>query len=166
MPIIKQKEGVPEPRGEKKEARHDKVLMGPGEFEVTRNSTFMLEIPLKPRADGDRWWVVVENIGEAVRVEEVVFRMWCYDEMVEMRKLATKYDQVRRVHMIDHDVLNRLKIQRFMKSWTLDKDNPRLELHHVNGILVDEAWEKVRLLQPNILKYIIDEMNIRYEFGG
>lgn len=166
MPTIGRKKNVPPVRGEKKEARHDKVLMGPGDYEVTKGSTFTIEVYLKQRSEKDNWWIVTTDKEEAITIEEVTFRMWSYDEMVEMRKLSTKYDQVRRVHMIDHDVLNRLKIQRFMKKWTFDRNNPRLELHHVNGVMVDEAWAKVKLLQPNILKYIIDEMNERYEFGG
>lgn len=165
MPTIKKKEGVPLPRGEQNKVRHDKVLMGPGEYEVTKGSTFKIEIHLKPRSEEERYWIICDE-SEAVTSEEVVFRMWTYDEMVEMRKLSTKYDQIRRVHLIDHDVLNRLKIQRFMKSWTFDRSNPRLELNHVNGVLVDEAWEKITKLQPNILKYIMDEMNKRYEFGA
>lgn len=164
MPVIQEKEGA-KPKGGKKEARHDVVLMEPGEYEVTKQSTFTIKVPLRRRV-GDKWWIVVENEDQAETVEEVVFRMWSYDEMTEMRKLATKHDQVRQVHMIDHDVLNRLKIQRFMISWTFDSDNPRLELHHVNGVLTDETWEKVKLLQTNILRYIIEQMNERYEFGA
>jgi hypothetical protein len=165
MPTIQPKEGMPLPRGQQKQVRVDKVLMGPGEYEVKRSSKFKIEIYLRPRSDDDRWWVVCKK-EEATVTEEAVFRMWTYDEMIEMRKLATKYDQIRRVHMIDHDVLNMLKMQRFLLSWTFDKNNPRLELHHVNGVMVDESWEKVRLLQPNILKHLMEEMNIRYEFGG
>ena len=164
MPVIEPKKGVPKPRGQK-EARYDKALMGPGEYEVTRSSTFTVRMHLSRRDKNDPWWVLVEENG-AETTEEVVFRMWSYDEMVELRKMATKYDTVRRVHMIDHDVLNRLKMQRFMLSWTFEKDNPRLELQHVNGVLTDETWAKVTRLQTNILKHIIEQMNERYEFGG
>jgi len=162
MPTIEAKPDAPKPRG-KQEARHDRVLMEPGEYEVTRSSTFTIKMHLKKNEE--KWWVVVPE-SESQTTEEVVFRMWTYDEMVELRKLATKYDPVRRVHMIDHDVLNRLKLQRYMISWTFDRSNPRLELHHVNGVLTDETWLKVTKLQPNLLKHIIEEMNERYEFGG
>jgi hypothetical protein len=164
MPVIEKKDNGSAPK-KTNEVRYDKVLMGPGDYEVTQNSTFEIEIYLRTRSDKDKWWIVTEK-KDAKSTEKVVFRMWNYDEMVEMRKLATKYDPIRRVHMIDHDVLNRLKIQRFMKSWTFDKSNSRLELHHVNRVMVDESWDKVRLLQPNILTHIIEEMNRRYEYGG
>lgn len=164
MPTVKPKKGAPKPRGKKEEARYDRALMEPGEYEVTRSSTFTLEIPLVRR--DEKWWVLTTGNEEPEKVHEVEFRMWSYDEMVELRKMATKYDTVRRVHMIDHDVLNRLKIQRFMLRWTFEEENPRLELHHVNGVMTDEAWAKVSRLQTNILKHIIDEMNERYEFGG
>ena len=87
MPTIQEKKGAPKPRGQNPAVRHDKVLMQPGEYEVTKSSTFTLRLPL--RKNEDNWWVVVSE-DEAETVEEVVFRMWAYDEMVELRKLATK----------------------------------------------------------------------------
>lgn len=165
MPTVKPKPGAPKPRGQQQDPRYDKVLMEPGKYEVTRQSTFTVRVPLKRRSEEDGWWLVVKE-DESEVVEQVVFRMWEYDEMVEMRKLATKYDQVRRVHMIDHDVLNRLKVQRFMVSWTFGNDNPRLQLHHQNGVLTDESWMAVKKLQTNILSHLIQEMNEKYEFGG
>jgi hypothetical protein len=98
--------------------------------------------------------------------ETVTFRMWSYDEMVEMRKMATTYDQIKRIHMIDHDALNQLKVQRLMIDWTFGKDNPRLKLHHVNGVLVDEAWAAFKRLQSNIISFIFDRMNRVYELNG
>ena len=95
-----------------------------------------------------------------------MFRMWAYDEMVNLKKMATNYDPLKRIHMVDHDVLNRLKIQRLMVSWTFDKDNPRLRIQHVNGVMTDEGWKAFISLQPNISAYIIEEMNKVYEFNG
>jgi hypothetical protein len=165
MPVIEAKKGAPKPRGQK-EPRFDKAIMEPGEYEVTKASTFTITMHLRRRSKTDPWWIIVGTKKEAEVTEEVTFRMWTYDEMVELRKMATKYDTVRRVHMIDHDILNRLKMQRFLKSWTFDKSNPRLELQHVNGVMTDEAWNKVTKLQTNLLKYIIDQMNECYEFNG
>ena len=105
--------------------------------------------------------------GEGIDEEEVVFRMWTFDEMVELRKLATSFDQVRRIHLVDYDALNRLKVQRLTVSWTLGRENPRLKLHHVNGVLTDESWAAFsKRLLPNITQHIIDEMNQVYERGG
>jgi hypothetical protein len=163
MPTITPKRGAQKPRGQKSEVRHDKVLMQPGEYEVTKSSTFTIKLPLKKNKEN--WWVLVSE-NDAETVEEVVFRMWTYDEMVELRKLATKYDPIRRVHMIDHDLLNRLKMQRYLLSWTFEKVNQRMELHHVGGVISDETWVKVKRLQTNLLKYLIEQMNERYEFGG
>ena len=163
MPTIQPKKNAPPVRGQKKEVRFDAVLQEPGDYEVTRESTFTIRLPLK--RNKDKWWVLV-NEKDAETIEEVVFRMWTYDEMVELRKLATKYDTIRRVHMIDHDLLNRLKVQRYMLSWTFETKNQRLEIQHVNGVMSDESWDKVRRLQPNLLKYIMEQMNERYEFGA
>jgi hypothetical protein len=145
--------------------RYDRVLMKPGKYEVTEDSLFTIRIPLAQRK-GERWWVVVSDVNAAETVEDVVFRMWTYDEMIELRKLSTKYDNLRRVHTIDHDMMNRMKIQRFMVRWSFGDNNPRLELKHVQGVLSDECWKAVTKLQTNILKHIIEEMNERYEYGG
>ncbi len=162
MPTIEAKPDAPQKKTKLNGPRFDNAIMEPGQYEVTRSSTFTVKLHLK--LNQDKWWTLVPE-DRAETTEEVVFRMWTYDEMVELRKLSTKYDTIRRVHMIDHDLLNQLKIQRYMLSWTFDKTNPRLELHHINGVLSDETWEKVKRLQTNLLKYIVDEMNERYEFG-
>ena len=143
--------------------RIDEKLMGPGKYEITKDTTFTVNIHLKP-VDG-RWILMVDS-GKGVDSHKIVFRMWTYDEMVELKKLATNYDQQKRIHMLDNDMLNRLKIQKLMLSWTFDKDNPRLKLNHVQGILTDESWNAVKGLQPNILEYIISEMNRVYELNG
>jgi len=141
--------------------RYDKVLMEAGEYEVTKDSTFVIKLPMSRQG---KWWVLVRE-EDAEIVHEVICRMWTYDEMIEMRKLSTKYDGIRRVHTIDYDILNRLKIQRLIKSWSFANENPRLALHHVNGVLCDESWQAIRRLQTNLLQFIIGSMNDHYEGG-
>ena len=164
MPTVQRKEGGRNPH-QKREVRHDKVLMSAGTYEVSDDSVFTVKVPLRQSDDENEWWVLT-NEDEAEVIEEVVFRMWTYDEMVDMRKMSTQYDQLRRVHMIDHDSMNRLKMQRLLKAWTFGKNNPRLQIHHVGGVMTDESWDAVKHLQPNILRYLIEQMNERYEFGG
>jgi hypothetical protein len=156
------------PRPEQKQEaptapRVDEKLMKAGRYEVTSDTTFTVMLHAKER---DGRWIIMNGPGKGIETNSVVFRMWTYDEMVELRKLATSYDATKRVHMIDNDNLNRLKIQRLMVSWTFDKDNSRLRLWHVNGVLTDEAWKAFTLLQPNLCSYIIEEMNRVYEFNG
>lgn len=162
MPTI-QPNDAGKSRGQKKEVRVDQVLMKPGRYEVTNDSTFTVSFPLMRKENG--WWTIVDEQDSEV-IEKVVMRMWTYDEMIEMRKMATKYDQMRRVHMIDHDVLNQLKIQKLLVSWTFDRDNPRLKIHHVNGVLTDESWKAITKLQPNLISHLMERMNRYYEFGG
>jgi hypothetical protein len=165
MPVITKKQTAVEtqPVATSGGVRYDKALMAPGEYEVTKDSLFTVVIPL---AKGkSNWWVIVEE-KDATTIKEVVFRMWTYDEMVEMRKMATQYDQLRRIHMIDHDIMNRLKIQQLMVRWTFGNDNPRLTILHVNKVMSDESWDAVRKLQTNILRYIIEQMNEVLEYGS
>lgn len=147
---------------EPEQNRVDVKLMGPGKYEVSNDTTF--EIDLFLQVKGKRWVVVAD--GKDVVRHRVVFRMWTYDEMVEMRKMATSYDAARRIHIIDQDALNRMKIQKLLVSWTFGNDNPRLELKHVNGVLTDESWTAFCRLQPNITNHIIYEMNKVYEYNG
>jgi len=154
------------PEAEKKEQalpRLDEKLMKPGKYEVTREDTFTVEIWLKKN---DRRWTLCQPSDKGAIKEEVVFRMWTYEEMVESRKMATNYDPLKRIHMVDHDALNRMKLQRFMVSWTFDKENPRLRIQHVNGVMTDESWVAFTRLHPNICSYIIERMNLVYEFNG
>lgn len=143
--------------------RTDEKLMKPGKYEVSKDTTFTVNIYLKEK---DGRWILMNGAGKGIETNSVVFRMWTYDEMIEMRKMATSFDAQKRIHMIDNDALNRLKIQRLMLSWTFDKDNTRLKIWHVGGVMTDESWNAFKNLQPNIATFIIDEMNKVYEFNG
>jgi len=151
-------------RGGKEEDRVDVRLMQPGKYEVSPDDTFTIDIYLQIKEK--RWILVEESEEEDVFHEEVVMKMWTYNDSVELRKMATSYDQMKRLHMIDQDSLNRLKIQKFLVSWTFGRDNERLKLHHHNKTLTDESWAAVSKLQPNILEYIIQKMNAVYEYNG
>jgi hypothetical protein len=151
------------PAPPKPDARVDEQIMGPGKYEVTEDQTFTVPIHLKVK---DGRWIVMAGAGKDVDSHEVVFRMWTYDEQVILKKKSTTFDGERRVHMIDNDALNRLKVQKFMLSWTFDRDNPRLKLLHVQGVLTDEGWQAFTKLQQNIIAYILGEMNQVYELNG
>jgi len=163
MPKVEAKPEIVKPVAKQEVQRVDERLMKPGKYEVIPENTITIDMYLV--ANNGRWIIVDRPTAKAEK-EQVVFRMWAYNEMIEMRKMATAFDSVKRMHMIDNDALNRLKIQRLLVSWTLDKDNPRLRLHHVNGVLVDESWTAFSKLQPNIITCILDEMNRVLEFGG
>ena len=143
--------------------RVDEALMGPGKYEVTKETRFKVVMNLREK---DGRWIIMTGPGKGTEQHEAVFRMWSYDEMVELRKMATQYDATKRMHMIDNDNLNRFKVQRLMVSWTFDRDNPRLRLQHANGVMTDESWTAFASLQPNISTHILDEMNKVYELNG
>lgn len=146
-----------------KELRVDERLMKPGKYEVTQEHTFEVEVNLVLQ---DGRWLIVNKSVKGADTHKVTFRIWTYDEMVEMRRMATNFDPNKRIHMVDNDTLNRLKVQKLLVSWTFDRDNPRLKLFHVNGTMTDESWRAFVRLQPNIISYIFDEMNQVYEFNG
>jgi hypothetical protein len=162
MATVRAKAGAA--RSEAEESRVDVQVMNPGKYEVKQDDTFTITVCLV-QVEGR--WRVVEGPGRNVAEEKVVFAMWRYNDAVELRKKATAYDRIRRMHVVDHDALNRLKVQKYLLSWTFDKDNPRLKLHRVNGVLTDESWDMFsKSLYPNITSRIIEEMNRVYEFNG
>ena len=137
-------------------------LMEPGDYEVTDSHTFEVKINLLKK---DGRWQVVKG-GEGVDSHTCVFRLWKYDEMVGLKKQATSYDTTRRIHTVDQDVLNRLKIQKLLVSWTFGDHNPRLKIHRVQGVLTDESWDNFKRLQTNIIDYIFRGMNEVLDFNG
>ena len=162
MPVVEAKT-IPQDSAKSQTPRIDERLMKPGKYEVTEQHTFEIKLYMIQR---NNRWIVLDGPTKNAEEHSIVFRMWNYDEMIELKKMATSYDPQKRIHMIDNDVLNRLKVQRLIVSWTLDRENPRLKLLHVQGILSDESWKVFTKLQPNIITYIFDEMNKVYEFGG
>ena len=141
----------------------DAQLYQPGKYEITPDHTFRVDLFIKQI---DNRWVVVKKMAKDVEHHWVEFKMWPFIEEVELRKMSTTYDPSKRVHFIDHDVLNRLKIQRLMKSWSFEKDNPNLKLHHVNGVLTDEGYKAFTNLFPNLVRAILEGMNSVLEYNG
>jgi len=141
----------------------DSTLYMPGEYEITNDEDFKIDVYLKRQ---EKRWTIVGSEKEAEKVHWALFRMWSYEEEVELRKQATNFDPIKRLHLVDNDLLNRLKLKRLLKAWSFEKDNPRMELHHVNGILVDEVFARVMKLHPNILRYIVEQMNGILEYNG
>jgi len=142
--------------------RTDESLMVSGKYEITKDEEFVVDICV--RIENGRWTICSSD--HADETHSVVFRMWSYEEEINLRKRATTYDQIRQLHMIDRDALDRLKIQRLMKSWSFEKENPRLKLLHVNGVMSDESFNAVMKLHPNILRNILEKMNAILEFNG
>jgi len=145
------------------EPRVDERLMKPGKYEITDQCTFVVDLHLVLK---EGRWLIANGPGRGIESHKITFRMWGYDEMVGLRKMATSYDPVKRIHLTDNDVLNQLKVQKLLVSWTFDRDNPRLRLFHVGGTLTDESWGAFKKLQTNISSQIIDEMNKVLEYNG
>jgi len=151
------------PRPSRPEQRVDSVLLPPGKFEVTPELTFSFDIAIK---EFKGRWVIIEKDTKGAIVHSVTFRIWSYDEMIDLRRKSTTYDSARRINSLDNDLLNRLKIQKLLVSWTFGNDNPRLNIQHVNGVLTDESWKAFTKLSPNIAERIINEMNLVLDYGG
>lgn len=142
----------------------DTALTTPGKYEVTPETTFKVELLLVNK-DG-RYVIVSDSEQEGVEKHWVEFRMWTFDEEVELRKMAMQFDENRRMHFMDNDRLNMIKLRRLIKAWSFENVGPRYKLLHVNGVLADESWNIVRKLFPSITTAIIVGMNNVLEFNG
>jgi len=143
--------------------RLDERIMDAGRYEATENDTFDITVAVKQH---EGRWVVTQDKDVDAEVHTVTFRMWTFEEEVKMKRNCMAYDKEKRMNFVDNDVLDRMKVQRLMKSWTFDRDNPRLKLLHVQGVLADESWTVFKRLHRNISRYIIDEMNKVLEYYG
>lgn len=139
------------------------AMLPPSKFEVTEKSTFDVYVSLKQVSDR---WVIVQEKEMNSETHRITFRMWTFDEMVQLRKLATEWDAVKRIHYVDTFKLDMLKVKKLIQSWTFGDDSPKFKLLHVNGILSDEGWNAFKKLQPNIARAIIDKMNDVLEYNG
>ncbi len=137
-------------------------LTGPGKYVVTKEDTFKVRFGLVQR---DGRWVVVKSGTPESDSHWVEFRIWGFNEEVELRKMSTQFDPLKKIHIIDNDYLNRLKVQRLMLNWSFDEQNPKLKLLHVNGILSDEGWKNFTSLFPNIIRFVLESMNAVLEYG-
>ena len=146
------------------EKKIEENLYKPGKFEITEEEEFRIDIPVK--LEDKKRWTIVSDKKFADETHWVSFRMWTYQEEVELRKQATNYDQIKRMHLIDNDMLNRLKLQKLIKAWSFEEQNPNLKLIHVNGILCDESYKAITNLHPNILRFIIEKMNDVLEYNA
>jgi len=141
----------------------EESLYQTGEYEITPDDDFKIEFYITKI---DKRWVIRREKSENTEYHWVIFRMWSYEEEIELRKKATSFDEIKRLHSLDNNILDRFKIQRLLKSWSFEEKNQRLKLHHVNGILTDECYKNVMKLHPTVLRFIIQCMNEVLEQNG
>ena len=139
-----------------------KAISLPGKYEVSPDQTFSVTLTV---VEHKGKWIPVERTMKGSEDHVVTFRVWTFDEMVDLRRKATSYDPVKRASMLDDDLFNRLKVQKLLLSWSFGRDNPRLAIHHVNGVLTDESWKAFTNLSAPIAERIISEMNAVLEYG-
>jgi hypothetical protein len=137
-------------------------LSGPGKYVVTKDNTFKIRFGLMQH---DGRWVVVKPETTGADDHWVEFRVWSFNEEVELRKMSTQFDPLKKIHIIDNDYLNRLKVQRLLLNWSFDEQNPKLKLLHVGGVLSDEGWKAFTSLFPTIVRFILEAMNAVLEHG-
>lgn len=140
-----------------------KSLMPPGKFEITPDQTFTVTIYLKQYKGR---WALMETTAKDVEKHTIVFRMWNFEECLRLRRQSMIFDPQTRTNKMDNDRLNKQKILLLMQDWSLSKENPRLEIHRVNGVLTEASWKAFTSISPAIADKIMAEMNLVLDYGG
>lgn len=180
IPPSESKKSMPErmPQLEPADVQKKRVdaELKPSKIEVMSESCFRIKFYLLQVGDGDkfrRYRVVrtddAQNFEEGVLgdLHWVEFKMWTYKQEMDLKRKCMQFDEQTRMNFINNDLLNRLKIQLLLSSWSLDeKFGIRLKLFHQNGVLVDESYEMFVQLFPNIIRFILSEMNDVLEYNG
>lgn len=134
-------------------------------YEVKPESHFIVKFGIMEQ-DG-RIIVTDEDMLES-RIEKhwVKFRMWTYAEELDIKSKATEFDSTKKVHLLNNDKLNEIKIRTLIQDWSFSQSDASLKLLHINNYLSDEGLKIVYSLYPTIIRYIINRMNEVLEFNG
>ena len=164
MPKIEKREDLPDVSEESK-VKLNLALAEPCKYEIKKTDTFKIEFGLQEK---ENRYIIIEDMNVPERFERhwVEFRIWNYEEEIDLKKKSMLYDAVKRMHFLDNDVYNSLKIMKLLKDWSFAVKNERLKIHHSNGVLTDGCWEIFVTLKPNIVSYIIVRMNNVLEYNG
>jgi hypothetical protein len=144
--------------------RVDKMIREPGKYEITKDDFFIIKFGLV-ESDG-RWLIAKDSEGEGIDTCWVKFRMWTFEEEATLRHQATQWDAQKRVHNLNNDFYNRLKVQKLLMDWSFAEVNENLRIHRINNTLTDESWNAFIRLQRNICVYVIENMNRVLEYNG
>jgi hypothetical protein len=153
------------PKQEAEEARVDKIVREPSVYEVATDATFTIKFSTKQH---EGRWIICEpdELDSSVENHWVEFKVWNFADEIAIRKESTGYDAYKRMHIVDHDRMNRIKVQKLIKAWSFEEKDDRLKLIHVNGVLCDESYNVFMRLHPNIVRTIIEKMNEVLEYNG
>ncbi len=144
--------------------RIDSALREAGKFELRKDDYFTLRFGLV--IFENRWLLAKEEEGEGIETCWVKFKMWSFEEEVSLKSQATQWDGQKRMHSLNHDFFNRLKIQKLLLDWSFSQENETFKLHRVQNSLTDESFGAFLRLHRNICSHIIDNMNRVLEYNG
>jgi hypothetical protein len=135
-------------------------------YEVGPESIFYVKFGIMP-IDGRMIVIKEDDIDFEKNAEShwVKFKMWSYEQELEWKNESTEYDSVKRVHTLNADKLNEIKIRNLILKWSFGEKQDSLKLFHVNGLLTDESLKTFYSLYPAIVRYIVERMNDILEFN-
>jgi len=132
-------------------------------WQLQDNETFRIRFNLN-EVEKKRITLRLDETKNSNTVEHwVEFKMWDYNTMIAMRKLATKYHKESGSFYVDHDHFNDLKIKNLLVDWSFGQVDAQMKLQHHNNVLTDDSFKMFRSLYPWIVSAIVNKMNIILE---
>ena len=136
-------------------------------YEVTPDSVFYVKFGIVPK-DG-RILVIPEDEVDFEKNAEahwVKFKMWNYEQELEWKNKSTEYDATKRIHALNTDKLNEIKLRNLLVSWSFGEKEDSLKLFHIGSLLTDESLKVFYSLYPVVVRYIVESMNDVLEFNN
>jgi len=159
----KESEPKPEPKKESKKSAKKNL----SKYEVGPDSSFMVEFGIL--AKDDRYVIMDKDEVKMTKGAEshwAKFKMWTYEQELDWKNEATEFDSTKRVHMLNTDKLNEIKLRNLILNWSFSEADNSLKMLHVNGVLADESLKVFYSIYPSIARHIVDGMNDVLEFNG
>lgn len=135
-------------------------------YEVKPETYFYVKFGIVSQED--RWVVIDEEDVSVTKKAEshwVKFKMWNYAQELDWKNQATEFDNSKRMHTLNTDKLNELKIRNLLVDWSFAEDEDSLKMLHVNDLLCDESFKVFYSLYPGIIRHIVSKMNDVLEFN-
>ena len=135
-------------------------------YEAGQDTVFYVKFGIVP-IDGRIIVIKEDDVDFEKNAEShwVKFKMWTYEQELEWKNESTEYDSTKRVHTLNADKLNEIKIRNLILKWSFGEKQDSLKLFHVNDLLTDESLKVFYSLYPSVVRYIVEGMNDVLEFN-
>lgn len=140
----------------------ERKKLEPTAFQTERpNNTFIDKMYIRVFQDGTVRPVDRKQRRSATHVVELKIEYIPYEEELEIKRGAIRFDERNHVHYTDYDYVSEERIRRCLAGWNLHELFPSMfpKLYRVRRVLEDDSVEAWRKLPPLLRKSISMTVN-------